>query len=424
MPQSLLVKGFRFSGIAAGIKQSKSLDLALIYSEVPARVVGSFTTSRAQAAPVQLSLKNIRSGLCSAVIVNSGNANACSGARGMKDARSMVRATARALQVPEEWVQVCSTGKIGVPLPMGRILKKIPEAVGALSPAGFLQSAKAILTTDISEKIASAEGRAGNKKYRILGFAKGAGMIEPNMKASAALRATRAAGISSGARKRAPAVGHATMLAYILTDAALDRSFLKSAFREAVEETFNRVSVDGDMSTNDTALLLANGLAGNAPIRSGGRDAREFLRHLKAVMKSLALQMVVDGEGATKCVRIEIRGAKTDSDARKMAYTIANSLLVKTSFFGQDPNWGRVLAAAARSGALFDPDRADIFYGPVCVARRGVSTGPLKDAQAKKAMKKRDLTVILDAHAGKGRFWMYTSDLTLDYVKLNSCYRT
>lgn len=404
MPRSFKVSGFRFSGIAAGIKQEKTLDLALIRSEVPARVVGSFTTSLVQAAPVQVSKKNIRSGLCSAVIINSGNANACTGRRGLRDAKKMVSETARRLRIPQRQVLVCSTGKIGIPLPMDRILRKIPQAVKRLSPNNLVKCARAILTTDDSVKIARAEGEIFGRSYRVLGFAKGAGMIEPRMRVAAA--------------------GHATMLAFILTDARISRRVLMATFKDSVDQTFNRISVDGDTSTNDTALVLANGLAGNRLFTLQSRAGRKFAENLRGVMDSLARQMVIDGEGATKCVQIVIRGARHEADAKRMAYAVANSLLVKTSFYGQDPNWGRILAAAGRSGATLDPDRTDIFYDEICVARRGVSTGPLRDREARRIMKKKAFSVRIDCRSGPGAFRVYTSDLTLDYVKLNSCYRT
>ena len=407
MPKKKLnISGFRFSGISAGIKQGKKiLDLALIHSEVPAVVAGAFTTSKVQAAPVQVSRKNIRSGLCSAIIVNSGNANACTGEQGLQDARVMVSETARLLKVPEGQVLVCSTGKIGVKLPIDKISKKIPEAVKGLASNRFLQSAQAILTTDDSVKVASAEGKIQGVPYRIAGFAKGAGMIEPHM-------ALEKEGL------------HATMLAFIVTDALVRRSVLGVLVNNCVEETFNRVTVDGDMSTNDSAIVMANGLAGNKPFDLKTPAFREFAENLFQVMESLAKQMVLDGEGATKCVKIEVRGAKNDEEARRLAYTIGNSLLVKTSFFGEDPNWGRILGAAGRAGATLDPDRVDIYYDRVCVAQRGISTGYPKEREAKKVMKRQEFTVALDCHLGHGSFEIYASDLTLDYVKLNSCYRT
>ncbi|HSA58533.1 MAG TPA: bifunctional glutamate N-acetyltransferase/amino-acid acetyltransferase ArgJ [bacterium] len=391
------VSGFRFSGVAAGIKKTGKPDLALIVSDVPATTVAAFTTNLARAAPVLVSRKNARSGVCRAIVVNSGNANACTGARGLRDAESMVRATAKALKVPEKHVLVCSTGKIGVPLPIQEIVSRIPRAAKALSRDGLKRSAQAILTTDNGAKLAHAEGKIGGKPYQIAGFAKGAGMIEPHM---------------------------ATMLAYVLTDAFVPKDVLRVLFRNCVDETFNRVTVDGDMSTNDTAVVLANGLAGNRAFKLRTPECRRFAENLYNVMDSLARQMVMDGEGATKCVAIDVRNAKTDADARKIAYAVANSPLVKTSFFGEDPNWGRVLGAAGRARATLNPDRVTIHYGNVCVARRGQSTGVAADRRAKAVMKAPSFTVTFDCRLGRGAFRVYSSDLTLEYVTINSCYRT
>lgn len=398
---NFLVPGFRFSGIKAGIKKADKPDLALIYSEVPSVAAAAFTTNLTQAAPVTVSMKNIASGTCRAIVVNSGNANACTGTRGMRDAVAMTRAAAKALKLSDRQVLVCSTGKIGVPMPMGKILSKIPAAAKALSPDGLLDAAEAILTTDNGVKVARASGTISGKTYTIAGFAKGAGMIAPEMK-----------------------VGHATMLAYVLTDALVSKDVLTALFKKGVADTFNRVTVDGDMSTNDTAVVIANGLAGNRPFKAASAEGRKFAANLHTVMESLARQMVMDGEGATKCVAIEVKGMKNDADAKKIAFAIANSPLVKTSFFGQDPNWGRVLGAAGRAGATLKPDKVDIFYGKVCVARKGRSTGEAADRKAKGVMKHPAFTVTVDGHMGRGTFRVYSSDLTLEYVKINSCYRT
>lgn len=396
----IIIPGFRFSGISAGIKQKQKPDLALIYSEKPALVVGSFTTNQVQAAPVAVSKAHIRSGLCSVVAVNSGNANACTGKRGVKDAQAMVTAAAKALRVPVQHVQVASTGKIGVPLPIRKIVSKIPDAVRELSPEGFDQAARAILTTDLFPKTAFVEGKIFGHTYRLAGFAKGAGMIQPRM---------------------AP---HATMLAYIMTDAVLDRTVMRTLFQEVVEQTFNRVTVDGDMSTNDTALFLANGFAGNRPFGLKTAEGRQFAKNLFLVTEKLAKDMVKDGEGATKCVRVVVKGAKNEADARTVAYTIGNSSLVKTAFFGQDPNWGRILGAVGRSGIRIVPEKIDVFYDKVPVVKRGLSTGPSHEEAAKIVMKKPEFDVTIDLHRGKASFYVFASDLTLDYIKLNSCYRT
>jgi glutamate N-acetyltransferase/amino-acid N-acetyltransferase len=395
------IRGFRFSGVVAGIKKNKKPDVMLIASDVPAVVAGTFTTNKVQAAPVLISKKNIRSGFCRAIVANSGNANACTGKRGWQDAQAMVHATARGLKIPDHHVLVCSTGKIGVSMPMPIVKKGIARALKELSPQKFSDAAEAILTTDAAAKIASAAGKIGGSTYRIAAFAKGAGMIEPHMKGL-----------------------HATMLAFVMTDAAIGRAALQSVFEKAVDRTFNVVTVDGDTSTNDTALILANGFAKNKPLRLGSAAMKGFEKNLVSVLDDLARQMVKDGEGATKCVAIDICGAKSDAEARQMAYATANSLLVKTSFYGEDPNWGRVMGAIGRSGANFDPDRVSVFYGDVCVFRQGLSTGAAADARAKRAMKHPEFTVTVDCRQGRGRFRVYASDLTLDYVKINSHYRT
>ncbi len=404
---SIVVQGFQFAGITAGIKASAKKDMTLIYSTVPAKVAGTFTTGKVVAAPVVLSRKNISSGLCQAVIVNSGNANACTGKQGLKDAQAMIDETAKLLKISKKQVLVSSTGKIGVLLPMDKITSGIATAVSSLSPNAFHEASEGILTTDLWPKTASAEIVIGKQKITIAGFAKGAGMIEPHMKL-----------------QRAGSGLHATMLAYIMTDAAIDQKALEKIFDNTVNQTFNKISVDGDMSTNDTALILANGLAGNKAIKSGSKEAKVFEQALVGVLDELAKLMVKDGEGATKCVRIVVKGAKNDHEAEKMAYTIANSYLVRTSFFGQDPNWGRIMGAIGRAGTTLNPDKVSIHYGDVCVAKNGMTSGEAADAAAKQVMQASSFTVTIDCRLGKGQCAVYSSDLTLDYVKLNSCYRT
>ncbi|MBI2083134.1 MAG: bifunctional glutamate N-acetyltransferase/amino-acid acetyltransferase ArgJ [Deltaproteobacteria bacterium] len=395
--RTFTIPGFQFAGISAGIKESHLSDLALIRSYPAATVVGAFTTNRIQAAPILVSKRNIRSGRCSAVIINSGNANACTGKRGLRDTERMVAITARTLKVPSRQVLVCSTGKIGVPLPIDRLVRGIPKAVRSLDKRKMMAAARAILTTDKGPKVAFASGKIGGKKFRIAGFAKGAGMIEPHL---------------------------ATMLAFFVTDLSIERRLLNKIFQESVDQTFNRITVDGDTSTNDTVLLLANGVAQNKKISPGSRAAFLFQKKLREVMEELALKIVEDGEGATKCVRIEVRGARNEEEARKVCYAVGNSPLVKTSFYGEDPNWGRILAAAGRSGATLTPETADIYYNEVCVMRRGVSTGSHLEFRAAKVMERGQFHVTIDLRRGKGSFWIWASDLTEDYVKLNSHYRT
>ncbi len=395
-------KGFRFSGIVAGIKETGKKDLALIVSEVPAVAVGLFTSSLAPAAPVELSRRVLRTGSCQAILVNSGNANACTGARGLKDAARMQRETARLLGIEARRVAVCSTGKIGVPLPIDKMSKVLPRAVQGLAPKNFLQAAQAILTTDQFVKIGSFTGQVRGKKYSLLGFAKGAGMIEPHMKTVSGL--------------------HATMLAYFLTDLEIERKVLQPIFARAVELSFNRITVDGDMSTNDTAILLANGQAGNGSVNA--RELVVFERELTKLMQQLACDMVRDGEGATKVVRIEVRGAKSDGQARQAAYAIGNSPLVKTAFYGSDPNWGRIVGAAARAGVAFDPDKVSVAFDSVVVARNGLATPPPNEKKAHQVMARPRFSVTVDFHLGTGSHWIWASDLTHGYVTLNAHYRT
>lgn len=412
------VAGFQFSGVAAGIKETDRLDLALIRSDPPAMVAGAFTTNRVQAAPVLVSRRNIRSGLCSAVIINSGNANACTGRKGLRDALMMVGATAKVLQAPPRQILVCSTGKIGVPLPIDRIARGIRKAAGSLAQGAMMTAARAILTTDKGPKIACAAGKIRGKRFHLAGFAKGAGMIEPHLAHS-----THSTGSGQAGSQQAGS-GQATMLAFFMTDLALTRSVLSSVFRSSIEESFNRITVDGDTSTNDTVFLLANGLAGNKPIEKGAYDERKFSKTLRGLMQELALKIVEDGEGATKCVGIEVKRARSVEEARRICYAIGNSPLVKTSFYGGDPNWGRILAAIGRSGTTRNPQNADIYYNEVCVARKGLSTGARYEAKARKVMEKKRFSVTIDLHDGKRSSWIWTSDLTEDYVKLNSNYRT
>ncbi|MBI1910151.1 MAG: bifunctional glutamate N-acetyltransferase/amino-acid acetyltransferase ArgJ [Deltaproteobacteria bacterium] len=393
-----LPRGFSFAGLSAGIKEDGKKDLALIVSEVPATATAVFTRNRVVAAPVILSRKILKKGRCQAVVINSGNANACTGYRGLEAAKEVQKRVARHLALDPSLVAVASTGKIGVPLPVPRVVRALPRLVQSLSIKNFQKAAVAILTTDRFAKVAFYEGKMGGQRYSIVGFAKGAGMIRPDM---------------------GP---HATMLAFILTDLAVQPNLLKKAFLPVVDETFNRITVDGDTSTNDMALVLANGLSGGS--LSGQRTIRHFKNGLLEVMQKLAIAMVRDGEGGTKVVKVTICGARNREEARKAAYAVAESELVKTSFYGQDPNWGRLLAAAGRSGATFDPSRADIYYDDLLVARKGSTTGPAFEKRARQVMRQNQFLVTLDLHAGSASFHVYSSDLTVDYVKLNAHYRT
>jgi glutamate N-acetyltransferase / amino-acid N-acetyltransferase len=391
------IKGFKFSAVEAAIKKPGRLDLALIYSETPAAVAAVFTTNKVKAAPVLLDEERLRSGSCRAVVVNSGNANACTGSQGMADARATTHLVAEQLGLAEESVLVASTGVIGVPLPMGRLAGAIPTLTGSIGNGTLDDVAAAIMTTDTFPKQETRQGNAGGVPYTLAGVAKGAGMIMPNM---------------------------ATMLAFLVTDAAVEPEFLRRSFRAGVDRSFNAITVDGDTSTNDTALILANGQAGNPPVTEGGPDAERFASLLDEVLLSLAKQIVKDGEGATKFVEIRIKGAVSDADAKRAAMAVANSSLVKTAFFGQDANWGRIFAAVGYSGAELDQSRAELFFDDVRMVQDGVFAGGDAEARGTEVLRKKEFSVTVDLKLGKGEAVVYTSDLSYDYVKINADYRT
>ena len=389
------VPGFRASGIHGGIKTGGRRDLALVVSDPPARVAGVFTRNRVQAAPVQIARQRVRSGRCGAVLVNSGNANACTGRQGLQDAGALCRWTAAALGIDEERVLPASTGVIGEPLPTRRIRPALPRLVRALGSGGLPDAAEAICTTDRFPKTGWVQGVVGGRQVTLFGMAKGAGMIRPDM---------------------------ATMLAFFLTDLKAPVSALRRLVREAADASFNRISVDGDMSTNDTVLLLANGIADNRTASPGSPAYEAFSALLVPMMRELAALIVRDGEGATKAVEIRVVGARSRADARRIAYHLAGSPLVKTSFYGQDPNWGRLMAALGTSGADLDPERVQIAYDGVPVVRRGQGTGKPRLAQARRVLRKETFAVTVDLRLGDGTHTVLTSDLTHDYVRLNATY--
>ncbi len=391
------VAGFRFAAGASGIRKSGRLDVALICSDRPAQCAGVFTRNRVKAAPLLLSEPRIRAGECRAILVNSGNANACTGARGLDDARRCSELTAQVLGIGEELVAVSSTGVIGAPLPMACFEQHIPLLAEQLNEDKAGQVAEAIMTTDSFPKLSAVRGDAGGAPYTLLGIAKGAGMIHPNM---------------------------ATMLAFVLTDARVERGFLQEALAKAVDSSFNIITVDGDTSTNDMVLVLANGAAGIGEIRGGTEAGEAFAAHLGEVLLDLAKMIVRDGEGATKLVHIRIVGAASRADAQQAARSVATSSLVKTAFFGEDANWGRIIAAVGYSGAEVDPNRVEIAFDDVAVVRQGVTTGPELEARATEVLKKAEFCVTVDLQLGEGTAEYYTSDLTYEYVKINAAYRT
>ncbi len=390
-------KGFQFSAVEAAIKKPGRNDLALIWSETPAVASAVFTTNKVKAAPVLLSMERIACGRAQALLVNSGNANACTGQQGLADAAEATRILAEGLAIPEQLVQVCSTGVIGVPLPMGRMRAALPRLLAERGNATLDDLAAAIMTTDTCPKISVRQGKAGGVGYTVAGVAKGAGMIMPNM---------------------------ATMLSFILTDAAVEPFLLDGLFRQAVGRSFNAITIDGDTSTNDTCLCMANGAAGNSPILEGSPAAAAFATLLDEVLLDLARQIVQDAEGATKFVEIRVTGAVDDADARRAALAIANSSLVKTAFYGQDANWGRIFCAVGYSGAQVDPNRLALWFDEVCMARDGIFAGGDAEARGTAVLQQRELRVTVELGLGRGTATVYTSDLSHEYVSINADYRT
>jgi glutamate N-acetyltransferase / amino-acid N-acetyltransferase len=392
-------KGFAFAASHCGLKKSK-LDLGLLVSETPASAAAVFTTNRVQAAPVRLCHEHLKQsrGKVRAIVVNSGNANCCTGPQGIAASRATAARLARVLGCAAKEILVCSTGVIGAPLDVEKILDSIPALTLARGPepGAFEQVARAIMTTDTRPKWASATCRIGGKRVRLLGCAKGSGMIHPNM---------------------------ATMLSYILTDAAISPAVLTRALRDATAPTFNSITVDGDTSTNDTLAVLANGQSGTHKIAASSRDYKRFVSALQNVCGSLALAIVEDGEGAQRVIEIEIRGAPSDRAADRIARTVANSSLVKTALAGADPNWGRILAAAGRSGVAFDFEQVDIWLAGIPVCRRG-REHPFDERVAHERMLAKRVPILVDLRSGKGRARMWTCDFTQEYVHINASYRT
>ncbi|MBQ4336790.1 MAG: bifunctional glutamate N-acetyltransferase/amino-acid acetyltransferase ArgJ [Lentisphaeria bacterium] len=392
--------GYKAAGVTAGFKRSGAPDFAMLYSELPATVGGAFTSCTFAAAPVQLCRRRLKEGdTFRAVIINSGNANACTGAPGDEAAEKSCAMAAEALQLKPGEIFAASTGRIGVQLDLGTIRKGIELAVPALSHDGGNLASEAIMTTDTVPKSVAVQLEIGGKTISIGAMTKGAGMIDPKMKAL-----------------------HATMLCFITTDAALTKKQLADLVDGGIEQSFNRITVDGDMSTNDTVLLFANGASG-VVIEPGSEEEALFRDALRAVMQSLARKMVMDGEGATKFVEIKIEHAPSYADAKKAAEAVANSLLCKTAWFGNDPNWGRVIAALGYSEAAFNPATTDIFYGDMPVVRNGGDAGT-PEADLVEIVKQREFTVRIDFKSGDADYWVWTSDVSYEYVKINADYHT
>ncbi len=390
------VPGFRFAGVACGIKESGRKDLALIVSERPAAAAALFTRNRIKSPSVTAGTQNVRRGRLQAVVVNSGNANACTGPGGLRDAEAMCAETAGHVGIDAGQVLPSSTGIIGVRLPMDKIRQGIAAAAAALSPDALQDAAQAIMTTDNGPKTAAASCRIGGRTVHVAGIAKGAGMIAPNM---------------------------ATMLCYVLTDAAVAPAALRPMLRRAADGTFHAITVDGDTSTNDTVLCMANGVAGNPRITRGGEGEDVLEQALTRVMKELALRVVADGEGTKKLVEIRVDGARTVAEARKVAFTVANSKLVKTAFFGEDPNIGRFMMAIGNAGVPVVEETIDIALGSVKVVRQGLAVGT-REAAAAKVMQRPSFTVRISLGMGDAHTSVWTSDLGHEYVRINSDYRT
>ena len=398
--EAALPRGFRFSATACGLKKTGALDLALLSSDVPASAAAVFTQNLVVAAPVVVSKAHLKAskGQMRAVVVNAGNANCATGAPGYAASVRTVDDTARHLRCRPEEVAVCSTGVIGVQLPVEKILRALAGVTKNRRPSArsFAEFSLAICTTDTRPKTAASSFKMAGKRIHMVGCSKGAGMIHPNM---------------------------ATTLAFVATDANISPSLLQRTLRDVVTRTFNAITIDGDTSTNDTLLVLANGAAGAPAIKAGSAGHRAFSKALEEVCHSLALQIVADGEGSQRVIEIEVRGARSENAARRIGQTIATSPLVKTAFAGGDPNWGRIFAAAGRSGVKLDPNLVDLHMAGMPVLRRGQ---PLEfnERAASNRLLEKNVHVIVNLHAGRASARYWTCDFTAEYVRINASYRT
>ncbi len=389
-------KGIRAAGVYCGIKKTAP-DLALVVSDRPATVAGVTTSNLAKAAPVRLCEQQLTDGRFSAIVANSGNANACTGLQGERDAVRMRDRLAGLLHCPTREVFVASTGVIGKRLPIAKVLSGIREGIGRLSANGGEAAARAIMTTDSCPKEAAVSIELDGKPVVIGGMAKGSGMIAPNL---------------------------ATMLCFVGTDAQVSAPLLRRVLRRTVEESFNAITVDGCMSTNDTVLLFANGMSDTPPLKAGTPRLDAFEGALFQVLSHLARMIVKDGEGATKLIRVEVMGSRTTRDARIAAQAIANSPLVKTAFFGEDCNWGRIMSAIGASGIRFDPDCVEIIVDRIPVVQKGVGLGAAAERRAAVRMRRPEFDLTIDLHGGTGGAVVLTTDLTEAYVRINAGYRS
>ncbi len=390
------VRGFKAAAVAGGLRYKNRSDVGLIVADEPAAAAGVFTLSLTQAAPVLWSKPIAAQGRARAILVNAGQANACTGEAGLENARRSAEAVAKAVGCGANEVFLASTGVIGQPLNIEAMEKCVPELKSNLAGDKLTRVAEAMMTTDTVRKIVEVKGTIQGKEFTVAGMAKGSGMICPNM---------------------------ATMLSFVLTDAAVSPEMLQAVLSRTAETTFNRITVDGDTSTNDTVFALASGRAGNVLIdKEDAAGLAEFETAFHKVMDALSVMIATDGEGATKLVRLQVTGAVDDAQAKAAAMTVANSPLVKTAWFGQDANWGRIMGALGRSGASFDPYRVDILVDDAPLVKGGMDAG--EEASAAKIMKNREFTVRVDLGAGQGRAEVLTCDLSIDYVKINADYRS
>jgi len=387
--------GFLTAGVACGLKKNNQKDLGLIYCEGSANVAGVFTRNLVQAAPVLLDRQRVASGVCRALIVNSGNANCCTGDHGMQAALRMGKSAADELGISEDDVLVASTGVIGEALPIEKIESAVPGLIGAMRPEGVLNLAQAIMTTDTVPKAICRRGKFDGKTFTVSAVAKGAGMIRPDM---------------------------ATMLCFVMTDIHASAGVLKQMLAASVNRSLNRITVDGDTSTNDTALLMASGVSGIRIENSAQQDVFQLV--LDDVLIAMAKWLVKDGEGATKLVEIIVIGAASEPQAHKIADTVANSNLTKTALFGEDANWGRILAAAGRAGVPIEPQKIDILFGSVLMIQNGMGCGPAAEAEATKVLKQPEYDITIDLKMGSCSATVFTCDFSIDYVKINADYRT
>jgi glutamate N-acetyltransferase/amino-acid N-acetyltransferase len=395
----IIIPGFLFSGIYSGIKESSRLkDLSLIYSTEESTLIdGVFTQNKVVAAPVELCQKVVKKGLARLVVVNSGVANACTGKTGEKDALTTQKEASKLFNLPQNQVCVSSTGKIGDFLPMKKLISGIKKSKDKLSENSFSEACEGIMTTDQYPKFASVKGKINGKPYTIAVLAKGAGMLRPDM---------------------------ATMLAYVVTDLKFSKKALRSIFREAVNLTLNRITVDGDTSTNDTVLILANGKANNKNFTAQSPTGQKIKKQITELLENMAHQITLDGEGATKCCRVNIKGAKSKADASKIAYAIGNSPLVKTALFGCDPNWGRIVAAIGYSKADINANDIEVKLGKTLLYKNGSGIKNLPVKKLISYMKNKHIEINAKVGKGKGEFYVFMSDLTYDYVTLNAEYHT